>query len=67
MVGNAECTNDRACPAHEFCTTHRRQLGDFLQNTTIADIAAFETRRRWRAANQHDNDRRRDSAKVAAE
>jgi Rrf2 family protein len=47
MLGNAECTNDRACPAHGFCKTHREKLSEFLQNTTIADIAAFETRRRW--------------------
>ena len=48
MLGNAECTNDRACPAHEFCTEHREKLADFLKRTTIADIAAFENRRRWK-------------------
>jgi Rrf2 family transcriptional regulator, iron-sulfur cluster assembly transcription factor len=51
ILGNAQCTSDRACPAHDFCTTRRRELGDFLQQTTIADIAAFETGRRWRVAN----------------
>jgi Rrf2 family protein len=50
MLGNAECTKDRACPAHEFCNTHRVKLAEFLRRTTIADIAAFETRRRWGAA-----------------
>ena len=50
MLGHAECTEDRACPAHQFCTTHREGLVQFLSRTTIADIAAFETRRRWRAA-----------------
>jgi Rrf2 family protein len=48
MLGNAECTNDRACPAHDFCVSHRAKLTEFLQQTTIADIAAFETQRRWR-------------------
>ena len=67
MLGHAECTSDRACPAHDFCTGHRRQLGDFLKKTTIADIAAFETRRRWRAANQHESLQRRDNQEVAAE
>lgn len=47
MLGHAACTKDRACPAHEFCTTHRQRLTEFLQQTTVADIAAFETRRRW--------------------
>jgi Rrf2 family protein len=49
MFGNAQCTNDRACPAHDFCGSHRKGLGEFLRQTTIADIAAFETRRRWHA------------------
>jgi Rrf2 family protein len=47
MFGYAECTEDRACPAHQFCSNHRRHLTEFLQQTTVADIAAFETRRRW--------------------
>jgi Rrf2 family protein len=50
MLGNDQCSHDRACPAHDFCVMHREKLMDFLQNTTIADIAAFETRRRWRAS-----------------
>ncbi|MHB8897762.1 MAG: RrF2 family transcriptional regulator [Thermoguttaceae bacterium] len=50
MLGNAECTEDRACPAHQFCQSHRKELDDFLRRTTLADIAAFETRRRWRAS-----------------
>ncbi len=50
MLGNAECTEDRACPAHEFCVLHRTELAKFLRDTTIADIAAFETRRRWRTS-----------------
>jgi Rrf2 family protein len=50
MFGHAKCTADRACPAHDFCTSYRGRLEEFLQKTTIADIAAFETRRRWRAA-----------------
>ncbi len=51
MLGNDQCSNDRACPAHDFCVAHREKLAHFLQTTTIADIAAFETRRRWRASN----------------
>jgi Rrf2 family protein len=49
MLGNAQCTQDRACPAHAFCDSYRTQLAEFLKTTTVADIAAFETRRRWGA------------------
>lgn len=49
ILGNATCTHDRACPAHDFCTGHREELWQFLHRTTISDIAAFETRRRWGA------------------
>jgi Rrf2 family iron-sulfur cluster assembly transcriptional regulator len=48
LLGHVECTDDRACPAHEFCTGHRKELIEFLRKTTIADFAAFETRRRWK-------------------
>jgi len=47
MLGTAECSDERACPAHKFWTAHRARQVDFLKATTIADIAAFETRRRW--------------------
>ncbi len=52
MLGTAQCSDDRACPAHEFWKHHRARQLDFLQQTTVADIAAFETRRRWRATVQ---------------
>jgi Rrf2 family protein len=50
MLGNAECIDDRACPAQAFCTEYRAKFARFLQKTTIADIAAFENRRRWKVA-----------------
>ncbi len=50
MLGSVPCHDDRACPAHDFCSTHRANLMEFLRKTTIADIAAFETRRRWKAS-----------------
>jgi len=52
MLGNAECSEDRACPAHQFYMSHREKLIEFLRDTTIADIAAFETRRRWRSSRE---------------
>jgi Rrf2 family protein len=55
MLGHDACSEDRACPAHEFCISHRERLITFLETTTIADIAAFETRRRWIAASRMEN------------
>lgn len=48
MLANVECNDDRDCPAHEFCTHYRQNLLAFLERTTIADIASFEARRRWK-------------------
>ena len=47
MLGVAQCSDARACPAHEFNTRHRERTMGFLRETTIADIASFETQRRW--------------------
>lgn len=51
MLGVAECSDQRACPAHRFWTEQRGTVIEFLKKTSIADIAAFETRRRSRAMN----------------
>ena len=56
MLGNAACTEDRTCPAHEFCVNYRGKLAEFLATTSIADIASFEARRRWRSATGKDTD-----------
>lgn len=45
MLGTADCTDERACPAHQFWTGQRARQVAFLQETTVAEIAAFETRR----------------------
>jgi Rrf2 family transcriptional regulator, iron-sulfur cluster assembly transcription factor len=47
MLGTAECSDERACPAHMFWTGHRAQQVEFLKRTTLADIANFETKHRW--------------------
>lgn len=49
MLGVSECSDERACPAHRFWSQHRDETILFLKRTTIADIAAFETRRRTKA------------------
>jgi Rrf2 family protein len=56
MLGHEACSKDRACPAHDFCISHRQRLIEFLERTTIADIAAFETRRRWTAASRLESE-----------
>lgn len=48
MLGTAECSDERACPAHKFWTVQRAKFHAYLHSMTIADVAAFETRRRWR-------------------
>ena len=45
VLGQSRCSDDRACPAHEFCKTSRHELVAFLRRTTIADIASFEAQR----------------------
>lgn len=45
FLGNAECSDQRSCPAHTFWTAHRERVIAFLKGTTLADIAAFEAQR----------------------
>lgn len=49
MLGISECSDERACPAHKFWKVERDKIIAYLKSMTIADVAAFETRRRWRA------------------
>ncbi|TVR92082.1 MAG: Rrf2 family transcriptional regulator [Trueperaceae bacterium] len=50
MLGTAECSDERACPAHAFWTQHRKDQIDFLRTSTLADVAAFERRQREQGA-----------------
>ncbi len=49
VLGAEECTDARACPAHEFNVQMRERRLAFLRGMTIAKIAAFEAKRRWGA------------------
>lgn len=49
MLGAGQCSDERACPAHRFAVSQREKTLAFLHETTIADIAAFEAKRRWGA------------------
>jgi Rrf2 family iron-sulfur cluster assembly transcriptional regulator len=48
MLGNATCSDERACPAHKHWQVQRARNIDFLSSTTVADVAAFEARRQWK-------------------
>jgi Rrf2 family protein len=48
MLGNAVCSDTRACPAHKFWIVQRAKIDEFLRTTSVADIASFEMRRRLR-------------------
>ena len=50
MLGTAECSDDRACPAHQFWSGIRNRYTDFLRNTTVGDVAAFEAKRKEQRA-----------------
>ena len=54
MLGTAECSDERACPAHKFWTAHRSEALEFLSTTKVSHIAAFESRRRWRQSQSGD-------------
>ncbi len=54
MLGTAECSDERACPAHKFWTAHRNKTIEFLKHTYVSDIAAFEARRRWKRPPDQD-------------
>jgi len=53
LLGTEECSDERACPAHKFSTEMRDKMLHYLENTTIADISAFEINRRWADARSH--------------
>lgn len=46
LWGFGRCGGNPACPAHGFCQAHRAEEIGFLRRTTIADLAAFELRRK---------------------
>lgn len=58
MLGTAECSDERACPAHKFWVAQRVRAQEYLRSMTIADVAAFETKRRWRSQRSAEPDAR---------
>ena len=47
MLGTEVCSDERACPAHDFNMSVRDKMLTFLEETSIADVSAFEVQRRW--------------------
>ncbi|MBI4568941.1 MAG: Rrf2 family transcriptional regulator [Planctomycetes bacterium] len=45
LLGNDECSDLRACPAHRFWVVHREKEIDYLKKTTLRHLAEFETKR----------------------
>jgi Rrf2 family protein len=44
LLGTAECSDERACPAHAFWCEQRERMSAFLRTTFVSDLAAFESR-----------------------
>lgn len=38
MLGHAECSEQKSCPAHRFWTAERARVIDFLRRTTLRDV-----------------------------
>lgn len=45
MLGFAQCSDERACPAHTLCVSERMRLRSFLEKLTLRDVAKFERHR----------------------
>lgn len=46
MLGNSECSDDRACPFHDYWVAARRKQIEFLKKTRVQDLAAFHLRQK---------------------
>ena len=42
LLGKAECSDRRACPAHAFWGLERERIRSQLQRMSLADVARFE-------------------------
>ena len=55
LLGQIECSDERACPLHDFWVTQTDRYMDTLNNTSLADLVRFE-----------DNLKTNDPAKAAS-
>lgn len=45
LLGNASCSDVRACPVHDFWRTTRRRIEGELRGVTLRDVIAFQDRK----------------------
>lgn len=50
LLGHADCSDVRNCPTHAFWKETRKRINDQLAGITLADVFAFEARKRKAAA-----------------
>lgn len=46
LLGLAECSDARSCPTHRFWTVERERIRSILAQLNLAEVVAFEKRRR---------------------
>ena len=52
VVGLEKCTDQMPCPQHDLFKPIRQRLKDYLNTTTLADLAAsLKTKQSWQRAN----------------
>ena len=54
LLGLEECSDERACPIHEFWSAQKKQIEAKLTQTTLADVAAQESKKEGRLENIAD-------------
>ncbi|MEX0652726.1 MAG: Rrf2 family transcriptional regulator [Phycisphaeraceae bacterium] len=42
LLGLTDCSDERACPAHDMWTQERDRIEQHLRNLTVAEVARFE-------------------------
>lgn len=56
LLGLAACSDERACPMHEFWKSERASIRGLLARTSLQDVAQFEDRRRRGAERRGDGE-----------
>ena len=46
LLGLNQCSDERACPCHDFWKTERNKIEKFLRLLTLAQVTGFEDRQR---------------------
>lgn len=54
LLGLAECSEERACPTHEFWAGQRKLIEEKLKSISLAHVAEFESRENGRLKSIED-------------